>query len=38
MRIRVNLVIILNIIGSVILYALDPIRVIHIRTNECEVF
>lgn len=37
-RNRVNLVIILNIIGWVMLYTLDPVRVIHIRTNECEVF
>lgn len=37
-RSRVNLVIILNIIGWVMLYALDPVRVIHIRTTECEVF
>ena len=35
---RVNLVILFNIIGWVILYALDPVRVIHIRTTECEVF
>jgi len=37
-RSRVNLVIMLNIIGWVTLYALDPVRVIHIRTTECEVF
>ena len=37
-RSRVNLVIMLNIIGWVMLYALDPVRVIHIRTTECEVF
>ena len=37
-RSRVNLVITLNIIGWVMLYALDPVRVIHIRTTECEVF
>lgn len=37
-RSRVNLVIVLNIIGWVMLYALDPVRVIHIRTTECEVF
>lgn len=37
-RRRVNLVIMLNIIGWVILYALDPIRLIHIKTNECEIF
>ena len=36
-RSRVNLVIMLNIIGWVMLYALDPVRVIHIRTTECEV-
>ena len=35
---RVNLVILFNIIGWVMLYALDPVRVIHIRTTECEVF
>ena len=35
---RVNLVILFNIIGWVMLYALDPVRVIHIRTNECDVF
>ena len=37
-RSRVNLVIMLNIIGWVMLYALDPVRVIHIRTTECEEF
>ena len=37
-RSRVNLVIMLNIIGGVMLYVLDPVRVIHIRTTECEVF
>ena len=37
-RSRVNLVIMLNIIGWFMLYALDPVRVIHIRTTECEVF
>ena len=37
-RSRVNLVIMLNIIGWVMLYTLDPVRVIHIRTTECEVF
>lgn len=35
---RVNLVIIFNIIGWIMLYALDPVRVIYIRTTECEVF
>ena len=37
-RSRVDLVILFNIIGWIMLYALDPIRVIHIRTTECEVF
>jgi len=37
-RSRVNLVILFNIIGWVILYALDPVRVVHITTTECEVF
>jgi len=31
---RVNLVILFNIIGWVVLYILDPVRVIHIRTTE----
>ena len=35
---RVNLVILFNIIGWVMLYLLNPVRVIHIRTIECEVF
>ena len=35
---RVNLVIMLNIIGWIILYSLDPIRVIHTKLNECEIF
>ena len=35
---RVNLVILFNIIGWVMLYALDPVRVVHITTTECEVF
>ena len=37
-RSRVNLVILFNIIGWVMLYALDPVRVVHITTTECEVF
>ena len=35
---RVNLVILFNIIGWIMLYALDPVRVIHIRSTECEIF
>ena len=35
---RVNLVIQFNIIVWVLLYSLDPVRVIHIRTKEWEVF
>lgn len=37
-RSRVNLVILFNIIGWVMLCALDPVRVVHITTTECEVF
>ena len=37
-RNRVNLVIIFNIIGWAMLYTLDPVRVIHMRKTECEVF
>lgn len=37
-RRRVNLVILFNIIGWIMLYTLDPVRVIHIRNNECEFF
>ena len=33
---RVNLVIVFNIIGWIMLYSLDPIRLIHIRMTECE--
>ena len=35
---RINFVIMLNIIGWIMLYTLDPIRVIHIKTIECEIF
>ena len=37
-RSRINLVIMLNIIGWIMLYTLDPIRVIYIRATECEIF
>ena len=37
-RSRVNLVIMLNIIGWIMLYSLDPVRVNYIRATECEVF
>jgi hypothetical protein len=34
---KINLVIILNIIGWVILYTLDPVRVIYINKTECKI-
>ena len=34
---RVNLVILFNIIGWITLYLLDPVRIINIRTVQCEV-
>ena len=34
---RVNLVILFNIIGWITLYLLDPVRIINIRTVECEM-
>jgi hypothetical protein len=37
-RNRVNLVILFNIIGWIILCGLDPVRLIHIKTIECEAF
>ena len=37
-RNRINLVIIFNIIGWMMLYSLDPIRIVHIRTAQCEVY
>jgi hypothetical protein len=37
-RNRINLVIIFNIIGWMMLYSLDPIRIVNIRTAQCEVY
>ena len=37
-RSRVNLVIVFNIIGWIMLYVLDPVRVINIKTVQCESF
>lgn len=36
-RSRINLVILFNIIGWVMLYALDPVRIININKSECKV-
>ena len=33
---RINLVIMFNIIGWIMLYTLDPVRVIYIRKTQCE--
>jgi len=35
---RVNLVILLNAIGWVMLYTFDPVRLIQIKTIECEAY
>lgn len=35
---RVNLVILLNVIGWVMLYTLDPVRMVQIKTIECEAY
>ena len=37
-KMKVNIVIIINIIGWYLLYVLDPVRVINIKTRECEIY
>jgi hypothetical protein len=35
---RVNLIIFINIIGWIMLYTLDPVRLIQIKNSECEIY
>ncbi len=35
---RINLVILINIIGWIIFCMLDPVRIIYIRSEECQAF
>lgn len=35
---KVNLVILINVIGWFILYTLDPVRLVYIRSTQCEIY
>ena len=35
---RINLVIMFNMIGWIMFYSLDPIRLVNVSTNECDIF